>query len=244
MKKHKKLLVTLISILAVFAFVAGIFFGYTAIYYHAVDVDTYLESSSTVQVENNSNSITFKPLDKDATTGFIFYPGAKVEAEAYAPLARKLAEDDIYTVIVKMPFHLAMFGINKADSVISSTPSISSWYLGGHSLGGAMGSIYTSRNYEKLDGLVLLASYSTKDLSSLGLKVATIVGSNDQVMKANEFEKNKVNLPSNTSFNTIEGGNHGNFASYGHQKGDGEATITMVEQINQTATIIENLIKA
>ena len=36
--------------------------------------------------------ITFTPKNVTATTGLIIYPGAKVEAEAYAPLANKIAQ--------------------------------------------------------------------------------------------------------------------------------------------------------
>lgn len=242
MKKHKKLFFTLLILCKVVTIALIGFFIYTEIYYHAVEVDKYLEDSATVEVTETSDTITFTPLDTTATTGFIFYPGAKVEAKAYAPLMRELAEDDIYTVIVKMPFNLAMFGINKANDVLSSTTGISSWYIGGHSLGGAMASTYLANNVDKYDGLVLLASYSTKDLSSSGLKVASIVGTNDQVVNRTNLENNKINLPSDTTFVNIEGGNHSRFASYGEQKGDGEATISTLEQINQTKLVIENLI--
>jgi hypothetical protein len=244
MKKHKKLFITLSAIGGVIILSLGAFFIYTGIYYHAVVVEKYLEDSETVDVEENSSTITFTPLDSTATTGFIFYPCAKVEAKAYAPLMRQLAEDNIYTVIVKMPFNLAMFGINKASDVLSSTEGISSWYIGGHSLGGAMCANYLANNVDKYDGLVLLASYSTQNLSSSGLKVASIVGTNDQVVNRSNLEKYKSNLPEDTKFVDIEGGNHGQFASYGHQSGDGEATISTLEQIAQTKEIIEELINA
>ena len=38
------------------------------------------------------NFITFTPKNITATTGLIIYPGAKVEPEAYAPLANKIAQ--------------------------------------------------------------------------------------------------------------------------------------------------------
>ena len=46
-----------------------------------------LESDDFVRVETDP-WLTFTPLVQSPTTGFILYPGALVEAEAYAPAAR------------------------------------------------------------------------------------------------------------------------------------------------------------
>ena len=80
--------------------------------------------------------------------GFIFYPGGKVEYTAYAPLM---------CVLLKMPLNLAVLDVNAADSVFDMFPEISSWYIGGHSLGGSMAASYALENTDKLEGLVLLA---------------------------------------------------------------------------------------
>lgn len=42
---------------------------------------------------------------------------------------------------------------------------MNSWYVGGHSLGGAMAASYAAKHTDELDGLVLLAAYSTADLT-------------------------------------------------------------------------------
>ena len=90
----------------------------------------------------------------------IFYPGARVEEIAYAPLMLNLAENGIDTYIVKMPFNLALFGKKKADKVIKEY-SYKSYYMAGHSLGGAMASSYTATTNNDIKALILLASYST-----------------------------------------------------------------------------------
>ena len=51
----------------------------------------------------------FTPAENPQSTGFIFYPGGKVDAEAYAQLAHGLADGGVLSVIVKMPFDLAVF---------------------------------------------------------------------------------------------------------------------------------------
>lgn len=47
----------------------------------------------------------------------IFYPGAKVEETAYAPLLRQLADGGMDVALVKMPLLLAVFGADKASEV-------------------------------------------------------------------------------------------------------------------------------
>ena len=107
-----------------------------------------------------------------------------MEHTAYAPLMKELAEKDILCVLVKMPFHLAVFDINAADGIREQFPEIKSWYIGGHSLGGSMAASYVSKHTEDFEGLVLLAAYSTEDLSDSGLKVLSVYGSEDGVLKS------------------------------------------------------------
>ena len=56
--------------------------------------------------------LVFKPA-QPTDKGFIFYPGGLVDAQAYAPLARQIAERGILTVIVPMPLDLAIFNFNE-----------------------------------------------------------------------------------------------------------------------------------
>ena len=56
----------------------------------------------------------------------------------YAPLLHDLAEDGILCVLVKMPCNLAVLDMNAADGIPECFPEVTDWYIGGHSLGGAM----------------------------------------------------------------------------------------------------------
>ena len=47
---------------------------------------------------------------------------------------------------------------------------IEAWYMGGHSLGGSMAASYLEQHSSEYDGLILLASYSTADLSQTDLR--------------------------------------------------------------------------
>ena len=60
--------------------------------------------------------------DPAAETGLVFYPGAKVEYTAYAPLMRDLAARGYLAVAVEMPFNFAFFGIDAADGCAQRFP--------------------------------------------------------------------------------------------------------------------------
>ena len=77
-------------------------------------------------------------LDGSGTNhALIFYPGAKVEYTAYVPLFYELAAQGLDCFVVKMPGNMAILGMNKAEDIMAEY-DYESWYLSGHSLGGAM----------------------------------------------------------------------------------------------------------
>ena len=172
--------------------------------------------------------------------GFIFYPGGKVVVEAYEPLMIELAGRGILCVLVEMPFNLAVFDTNAAAKPIKNLPDVDKWYIGGHSLGGSMAASYLANNTEKIDGLVLLGSYSTADVADS--RVLSIYGSEDGVMNREKYDKYKTNLPTDTAELVIDGGNHAYFGMYGEQRGDGEAALTPQDQISITAENIADFI--
>ena len=170
--------------------------------------------------------------------GWIFYPGGKVAEDAYAPLMRYLASRGVFCVICKMPFRLAVLDGNAADGVREAYPGVRRWYLGGHSLGGVMAASYLADHPEGFEGLILLASYSTKDLSDSGLGVLSVVGSEDGVLDRDVWEQNRENLPEDAAELVIEGGCHAGFGMYGPQRGDGAPGISAGEQIRLTAEAV------
>ncbi len=111
---------------------------------------------------------------------------------------------------------------------------VTDWYIGGHSLGGAMAH-YAAKHTDELDGLVLLAAYSTAALTDSGLRVYAAYGSEDGVLNREKYEADRTNLPQDTTETVIDGGCHAGFGSYGAQKGDGTPTISAEEQQRQTA---------
>ncbi len=199
-----------------------------------------LESDAAVTVETQP-WLTFTPAGETPTTGFIFYPGGRVDARSYAPVAHAIAAEGYLVTIVPMPFNLAVFGVGRADAVRAAHPEITAWAIGGHSLGGAMAASYLYRKPTDTSGLVLWASYpaSSNSLAERTFPATSIYGTNDGVASVT-FEATGALLPPGTTFVPIEGGNHAQFGSYGLQPGDGVATISPEEQQRQTvaATVI------
>ena len=97
-----------------------------------------------------------------------------MQAEAYAPLMRDLADRGFLCVIVPMPFNLAVLDANGADGVQERFPAVQRWILMGHSLGGVMAAGYLDGHARSWDGLVLLGAYFTADLSDDGVTVLSI----------------------------------------------------------------------
>lgn len=239
MKRRNKVSATIVILFAVLLGCAA----YVGDYYHAEEIalEAISNPAEGIEVSERDGQIFFMP--ENAKAGFIFYPGGKVQVEAYAPLMEACAENDILCVLVEMPANLAVLDMNAADGIQEQFPEITKWYIGGHSLGGSMAASYLEKNAEDYQGLILLASYSTADLSGTALDVLSIYGTNDKVLNMEKYQENLINLPADYEEMIIEGGSHAYFGSYGKQEGDGEAEITNETQVELTAEKIAEFIQ-
>lgn len=240
MKKHKKLIVTFCTIITV---LLAAFIGcavYVNDYYHAEDTAiAAMTGTHNYTVEEYDGNIAFIPSEPAA--GLIFYPGGKVEHTAYAGLMAEFADKGVLCVLVEMPFRLAVLDMNAADGIQENFPEIEKWYIGGHSLGGAMAASYISNHTDEFEGLLLLGAYSTSNISDSGLSVISVYGSEDKVLNMEKYKENRGNLPSGFTEFIIEGGCHSYFGSYGRQDGDGEPSVSMEEQVRQTVDVFVEL---
>lgn len=226
MKKIKIALITFLSVSIIFTIS---FFVYVNIYYKAEQIALdVLDQRDDIVV---TDDITYIPSKEESKIGLIFYPGAKVESNAYLPLLDLISEEGINCFLIDMPFNLAFFGSNSADEVLSLY-QMDEWYIAGHSLGGAMASNYASKNQDIISGLILLGAYIYKDYPIE--QTITIYGEFDQIMSELDYETNVF---------MINGGNHANFGCYGNQANDGVATISKRVQREQTTNIIAQFVK-
>ena len=205
----------------------------------------YTDSNDKVIFIDEASYIAIMPKNQDqaftAESAIIFYPGGLVDYHSYLPLMTDCAEHGAACFIVKMPLNFAFMNKNAAGNFVADHPEIKNWYLAGHSLGGAMAASYISEHTEDFKGLILLAAFSTRDISDSNLKVLSIYGSNDGILNLEKYNLYKKNLPPSGKGLTeivLDGGNHAHFASYGEQKGDGKADITPEEQQKATAAEI------
>jgi len=205
------------------------FLGWTSVYYHAGETaQTAMQTDGIVSVERVKTGWLFDgPSDEEV---LIFYPGAKVEETAYAPLLHTLAAKEADVYLMKMPFHLAFFRMNAADSVVRKG-NYERIYIGGHSLGGAMAAGYAAGHADVIDGEILLAAYPTKKTA---VDTLLVYGSEDGVLRMSRVEKAPGSVTGAYEEYVISGGNHAQFGDYGEQAGDGRARITMQEQQEQT----------
>lgn len=237
---NKKIVIWIVSVALAFALVVGGCVLYVSDYYRA-DIgalQVFLKDNTVTRTVISDRMIAYG--EADSSVGFIFYPGGKVEHTAYEPLMVELASKGVLCILIEMPFNLAVLDMDAADGVRELYPEINRWYIGGHSLGGSMAASYAVKHTEEFDGIVLLASYSTSDLSVTELDTLSIYGSEDNVMNREKYERYKKKLPSDLVEVVIDGGCHAYFGMYGKQKGDGEPALSADEQIRVSAEYISN----
>lgn len=192
--------------------------------------------SAMASAETRKGLYAFGTENGNGTTGLILYPGGKVEAVAYGPLAKAVSDTaDILVAVPEMPLRLAVLDKGAADRVMAAYPAIETWYVGGHSLGGAMAASYGAAHPDRVAGVVLLAAYATEPLN---VPVLSVYGTEDTVLNAEKYAANRVNLPDGFTERVLPGGNHAQFGSYGTQPGDGTPGISAEVQRAQTAGAI------
>ncbi|MEG0855478.1 MAG: alpha/beta hydrolase [Terrisporobacter sp.] len=238
-KKLKKGIMTLLVVIVLF--VAGFFIWLSNGYKLESNSLSYLESDSDVKVTIKDKNIYFTPNSINAVKGFIFYPGERVDVSSYAKLGKKIASYGYEVVLVDMPFDYSSFGKDKATEIIKNNDNIENWVIGGDSLGGSVACKYALNN-KNVDGVILISSYPTDNISDLGIEVLSISGSKDDVIDYNKLINSKDKLPTDTNYVEIEGANHSQFGSYGLYSGDGEALISEDEQIDMSAKKIVNFL--
>lgn len=225
--RRKKWLIGGGIILLTLATLTGAFFWYVSDYYRAEDVALAVMAQDNGITRQEDLTILSPTYPTD--TAIIFYPGAKVEAEAYLPLLDQIRQTGVTCILVHMPFRMAIFDADAAEEVIAQFPEIRHWYIAGHSMGGAMASKFAADHPDQVDGLILMGAYIYGDYPDED--TLTIYGSLNQSVEDHiDYTENIVE---------IEGGNHAQFGNYGPQKGDLPATISAQEQQRQTVAAIE-----
>ncbi len=221
-------------IVVTLGFVAFTYFG--NYYSYGNHARKALKSTDAVTVSTEDGILFFDGPGSEKA--IIFYPGAKVATEAYAPLMQGLAKDGFDCFLVGMPLHFACFGRERASEIMARY-DYDEFIMAGHSLGGAEASKYLAEHSEDFSGLILLGSYPTVKIDE-NINFLSVMGSNDGIVNQSRLEKSRKNRPKDNSHDVfIFGGNHAYFGNYGKQDGDKEATIKPKTQWRQTIEAIE-----
>lgn len=206
----------------------------------AVDV---MAGTEAVAVTDSTRSITLSPREGEPTVGVVVQPGARVDPRAYVALWERVSAQGYLVVIVKQPLNIGFLSIGAPGRIIDDHPEVDRWVLSGHSLGGVAASEYAVDEPERVDGLVLWASYPLGSLADRDdLVAASISGSEDGLSTPEDIEASRPDLPAETVFTEIDGAVHAFFGDYGEQPGDGVPTIGREEaQAQIVAATVEAL---
>ena len=218
MKRFKRYL-KIISFLIVF--IIGFLLVYSYGPYEAdATMEDFILVSNNITIDEDFDEISYQVLDPIGN--IIIIPGGKVKAEAYKYMANSLALEGYNVTIYKPILNLSILAGNYPKRFLDD--NLDNIVIG-HSLGGVTASNLASK--VEVDTVVLLGSYSTKDISDTN--VLSIIAENDLVINQSNYDENKDNLGNYTE-NTVIGGNHSQFGFYSNQNKDGEATISIKEQ--------------
>ncbi|MCU4719670.1 alpha/beta fold hydrolase [Halapricum hydrolyticum] len=200
--------------------VAG-FLLYFGTPFHGSDVSVQaVQEDDRIELERMNGDYLLRPANADSTTGLVFYPGARVHPDAYlSSLSPLVTEANVTVVVVKMPLNLAVFEQGAASRVIE-THDVQQWYVGGHSLGGAMACRYAEKNPGRVSGVVLFGSYCDRSIAETDLRVLSVTGADDTVLDRQTYDRNRANLPADATVRELPGVNHTQFGSYTGQRGD------------------------
>ncbi|MFE6736774.1 alpha/beta hydrolase [Microbacterium sp. NPDC057650] len=185
------------------------------------------EANPALTVDDEApEGIVLSPADGRSDVGLVFVPGAKVQPEAYIAKLQDLAAADGITVVITRPWlNLAFFDLRGLDAFTSAAPSIDTWMVGGHSLGG----VRACQLAPDADALVLFASYCANDLADSDLPALSLSGSEDGLSTPQKIADARHLLPEDAEMVEIAGASHASFGDYGPQPGDGTPTISDVD---------------
>ncbi len=189
--------------------------------------------SPSVRVTDSTTRITLTPVGQPVRAGLVFQPGAKVDPRAYVPLLSSVSEQGFLVVVVKQPFNVGFLATGAPEVIIDAHPEVTSWAVGGHSLGGVAAGSFAGRLPTPVVGLLFWASYPLDSLADRDLVVASVSGTLDGLSTPEDIEASRPLLPPSTTFVAIEGAVHAFFGDYGEQSGDGMPTVSRAEAQEQ-----------
>ncbi|WP_350271730.1 alpha/beta hydrolase [Frondihabitans sucicola] len=177
-----------------------------------------------VSVRDVGDSVILRPTGASNGAGIVFIPGAKVDPYAYLATFDGVAAAGTTVVITKPTLNLAFFDTRPLSRFEKHAPGVTTWAVGGHSLGGVRACQLATT--PGTAGLLLLGSYCANDLSTSKLDVLSLSGTRDGLSTPAKIAAARHLLPSSATMVAIRGADHAQFGAYGKQPGDNPATVS------------------
>ena len=163
--------------------------------------------------------------------------GALVQPLAYADTAAFFAGRGF---LVEVPYggwsRLSIQAIQSARDTVRSQPGLQ-WFFIGHSMGGFASLKAIVGGHLPVAAVGLWAAAMPENFSGTALPVLFLGGDRDGLLHADRLASMRHNYPAGSRFRLLSGANHRNFARYTHQFFDGEASLSVDEQIQQANTL-------
>lgn len=196
------------------------------------------DSLVTVGFSEKQTRLTFSPAIEKTTTGLIMYPENYQDIRMYAPICREIAKAgyDVIMLSRRGKFPLSVDEeVVRIQSVMSSHPEVNHWFIGAHSWEAFVPINYALKYPETIKGLIFWGAriYADSSLEKSSLPILMVYGTNDDV-HVNLLATDKPNLPPQTQWVEIQGGNRVNFANFGPLPGDTASSISIIDQQDQT----------
>jgi hypothetical protein len=189
-----------------------------------------------VAVRDAGDAVVMTPTGSANGIGVVFVPGAKVDAYAYMASFRQVVAAGTTVVITKPTLNLAFFDPRPLATFEAHLPSVHTWAVGGHSLGGVRACQLADS--PEVAGLLLFGSYCANDLSGSDLDVLSVSGSRDGLSTPAKVDAARERLPAGATMTELKGVNHADFGAYGAQPGDRAATVPRVEARAEIAAAV------
>ncbi len=200
-----------------------------------------------VEVTVGEDGVVLEPPEGEVERAVVFYPGARVEPEAYAATwAPVVAETGVGVVIARMPLNLAVLAPGRAEEMTDRFEA-REWYVGGHSMGGAMAAYAAGGDGLTTEGLILWGSYA---VAGAGLaergdqRVLSVSASEDLLVDPGTVRDRSGDLPDGAVTVEIDGMNHAQFGDYGPQTADGTPQIRNAEAWERLAEETAEFLRA
>ena len=173
-------------------------------------------SDATVRIDDDCDLLVLRPVAGRERGGVILYPGAYVDIRGYVPTLKPIAAAGYRVVVVRMPFELAIFGIDRAADVIAANADVRRWVLVGHSVGGAMAAVFADRHRDALDGVIIWDSYppSISSLADYTKPVWLMHRATPDGAPPPAFAAQRHLYPRDSRWAAIPGGIHMQFGSF------------------------------